>query len=762
LLLNPNHYESRRLRAFTYYASRKYEKMKDDALLMIHSHPKDPLGYSLRAIAWRELGKYGEAVAEYENAMALTPKEDAQYIDLVTQRCETLLRMGDYQRIIAETSAEANDVSPLHYHLFCALTAVGEYGKASSLSRRIISPSHEARKQLRDWCAKYVFDTLAAGRSWHPVGPTPAGAVFLPMVEAEETYHLLAAKGRRLTADGFSAAWSPDGKKLAFSLGVQGRSGIALFDPATKETDLLIVPGKYSRWSPDGRYIAFVRDRQFLSVPEFVAADPKNEQSAVADQEVWLMNSDGTKPRRLVRGVWPSWSWDSTCVYYRSPADSTLYSISITGEAAKPKKIMACPGSIPSVSSDNQRVAYMERMSLKVQDLASQKLVAEWPLPVPSAGWGASAWSPTGSELCLGGSGGLANRTGLWIYRLDQIEPAKTLSGPVTVGSWSPDGTKLVFELGAPHFEIWTADRDPNASTVESLGPARTSEEHLRDVIVFHTRRIEADPLDAYAYSDRASCYDCLHDRAQANADIKRWSAAASGQLPWYFRRVISMPFNCELVFSAERPVNEILVLSVAFGQKGKCDMKVFEIPTVVMSLLGFGLLSSVAPPPARADFTFGAPMNLGPNTNTSAWDDAQSMTADGLSMFFGTTRVGGGVKYDIFVMTRETLEDDWGAPVDLGSPVNMVGIMDMTPAISADGLTLVFDSDRPDGSGLTDIYMTTRETKDSPWAVPANLGPLINSPDYEVGLCLSADTLELYFGSMRSGGVGRDRKSVV
>jgi hypothetical protein len=123
--------------------------------------------------------------------------------------------------------------------------------------------------------------------------------------------------------------------------------------------------------------------------------------------------------------------------------------------------------------------------------------------------------------------------------------------------------------------------------------------------------------------------------------------------------------------------------------------------------------------------------------------------------MFIATSRLEGGLKYHISMMTRETLEDDWGAPVDLGSPVNVSGVMNFTPAVSADGLTLVLCSDRSGGSGLTDIYMTTRATKDSPWAVPVNLGPLINSSNYEVGLCLSTDTLELYFGSMRSGGSG-------
>jgi len=103
LQLDPSHYESRRLRAFTYYASRKYDKMKEESLVMTVLRPRDPLGYSLRAIALRELGKYQEAITEYDSAMVLTPKGDPQYIDLSAQRCETFLRMGDYECVIAET-----------------------------------------------------------------------------------------------------------------------------------------------------------------------------------------------------------------------------------------------------------------------------------------------------------------------------------------------------------------------------------------------------------------------------------------------------------------------------------------------------------------------------------------------------------------------------------------------------------------------------------------------------------------------------------
>jgi tetratricopeptide (TPR) repeat protein len=190
LQLDPGHYESRRLRAFTYYASRKYEKMKDDVMVMTVLRPRDPVGHSLHAVAWRELGRYAEAIADYDSAIALTPKGDPPYVDLSSQRCEILLRMGAYERIIADAQECLKlwpDKPVFQYGIFCALTALGDYDKATALFREIISPGHEARSQFQDWCMKYVFDTLVAGRSWHPAAREPAGAAFLPMVEAEYT-----------------------------------------------------------------------------------------------------------------------------------------------------------------------------------------------------------------------------------------------------------------------------------------------------------------------------------------------------------------------------------------------------------------------------------------------------------------------------------------------------------------------------------------------------------------------------------------------
>ena len=156
----------------------------------------------------------------------------------------------------------------------------------------------------------------------------------------------------------------------------------------------------------------------------------------------------------------------------------------------------------------------------------------------------------------------------------------------------------------------------------------------------------------------------------------------------------------------------------------------------------------------AEADFTCGHPVNLGPNVNSSSLDAHPSISADGLSILFYSTRSGGRGGRDIWMATRETTDGEWNAAVNLGSPVNGP-YRDSGPSISADGLTLFFDSDRPGGSGGPDVWMTTRATPSAPWTEPVNLGPTVNSSSEEAYINISTDGLELYFQSNRPGGHG-------
>lgn len=172
---------------------------------------------------------------------------------------------------------------------------------------------------------------------------------------------------------------------------------------------------------------------------------------------------------------------------------------------------------------------------------------------------------------------------------------------------------------------------------------------------------------------------------------------------------------------------------------------------TVSLTLiLVFGLATEVT----NADFVFGTPTNLGPTVNSPALDGTPSVTADGLSLFFNSQRSGGYGHYDIWVSTRQTTADPWGEPVNLGPTIN-TSSLDGNTVISPDGLTLYFTSDRPGGHGDWDIYVTTRASISDPWSIPTNSGPPFSSSASDHGISITEDGLSAFFGTDRPGGFG-------
>ena len=160
---------------------------------------------------------------------------------------------------------------------------------------------------------------------------------------------------------------------------------------------------------------------------------------------------------------------------------------------------------------------------------------------------------------------------------------------------------------------------------------------------------------------------------------------------------------------------------------------------------------------PTKADFTFGEPENLGPAFNSPADDFFDCFSADGLELYLDSNRSGTYGGWDIWVFTRETLNDEWGTPVHLGPPVN-TGQPDCAASISADGLELYFCSyNRPGGYGDWDIWVTRRVSRDNPWGQAVNLGAKVNSSTKDSCPRISSNGMELYFASARPGGYGSD-----
>jgi len=166
--------------------------------------------------------------------------------------------------------------------------------------------------------------------------------------------------------------------------------------------------------------------------------------------------------------------------------------------------------------------------------------------------------------------------------------------------------------------------------------------------------------------------------------------------------------------------------------------------------VLTLGLAAEVA----KADFTFGEPTNLGPAVNSTAGDEGVSLSADGLILLFHSTRPGGYGSLDIWMTTRATKDDPWGEAVNLGPTINSPD-MDWCPSISPDGCTLYFGSWRSGGMGMSDIWISTRATIEDDWSEPINLGPTINTSGIDSTSTISSDELMLYFESIRPGGYG-------
>jgi Tol biopolymer transport system component len=91
---------------------------------------------------------------------------------------------------------------------------------------------------------------------------------------------------------------------------------------------------------------------------------------------------------------------------------------------------------------------------------------------------------------------------------------------------------------------------------------------------------------------------------------------------------------------------------------------------------------------------------------NTGANEGQPNVRRDGPELFFWSDRPGGIGAADIYSAARESVTGGWGTPQNLGPNVNSAA-GETRPSLSWDGTTLYFGSTRV--GGQSDIYVTTR-----------------------------------------------------
>jgi WD40-like Beta Propeller Repeat len=102
------------------------------------------------------------------------------------------------------------------------------------------------------------------------------------------------------------------------------------------------------------------------------------------------------------------------------------------------------------------------------------------------------------------------------------------------------------------------------------------------------------------------------------------------------------------------------------------------------------------------------APAAPVPELNDGAANDIQpSVRKDGLEVVFSSNRTGTLGGQDVWSATRESLEDPWSPPVNVGPAVNGIG-NETRPSLSWKATRLLFGR-APGPEGMSDIYVSTR-----------------------------------------------------
>jgi len=114
--------------------------------------------------------------------------------------------------------------------------------------------------------------------------------------------------------------------------------------------------------------------------------------------------------------------------------------------------------------------------------------------------------------------------------------------------------------------------------------------------------------------------------------------------------------------------------------------------------------------------------------SNAESKDDDPSLTRDLTLLYFNSRREGGAGREDVWYARRDDASAAWQAPipqVELNTDARETGI-----ALSSDGLTIWFSSDREGGSGGLDVYVAERSDRSAAFSAPQRAVSLCSSGD--------------------------------
>lgn len=144
-------------------------------------------------------------------------------------------------------------------------------------------------------------------------------------------------------------------------------------------------------------------------------------------------------------------------------------------------------------------------------------------------------------------------------------------------------------------------------------------------------------------------------------------------------------------------------------------------------------------------------PENLGPNVNTTGWlDETPTFFEDeqGRQVMLFSSRVNAGQGDGNIYQSID------GGPKSLVAGGVNSSAADNRPSVTRDGLTIFFDSTRTGSLGVSDVYYATRSSTSEPFGPAIHL-PELSSPSSDSRPVISKDGSFIIIGSGRAGTEG-------
>ena len=129
---------------------------------------------------------------------------------------------------------------------------------------------------------------------------------------------------------------------------------------------------------------------------------------------------------------------------------------------------------------------------------------------------------------------------------------------------------------------------------------------------------------------------------------------------------------------------------------------------------------------------------------NTPSYDASLSFSADG-SVFYVYRNLGELGSGEIFYSKRSKKTGKYGSPKPFAKPIN-TSYFETAAALTADGKTMFFVSERKGGQGQADLWMSVKKGRE--WQEPTNLGATINTPLDEISVWCDSTGKTLFFSS--------------